>query len=71
MMDFEKIVALGERLGLEGEKLQEFVAFREKMETERELQTLDREEKEHERIERDERAARREEERLESESQVK
>ena len=35
MMDLEKIVALGERLGLEGEKLQEFVAFREKMETEK------------------------------------
>ena len=28
---FEKIVALGERLGLEGEKLQTFVAFREKI----------------------------------------
>ena len=30
MMDLEKIVALGERLGLEGEILQEFVTFREK-----------------------------------------
>ena len=29
MMDLEKIVALGERLGLEGKKLQELVAFRE------------------------------------------
>ena len=38
MMDLEKIVALGELLGLEGEKLQEFVAFREKMETEREVE---------------------------------
>ena len=38
MMDLEKIVALGERLGLEGEKLQEFVAYREKMDTERGLQ---------------------------------
>ena len=72
MMDLEKIVALGERLGLEGEKLQEFVAYREKMETERELEGLDREEKkEQERIERDESAARREEERLERESKVK
>ena len=35
MMDLEKIVVLGERLGLEGEKLQEFVAFRDKMKTER------------------------------------
>ena len=72
IMDLEKIVALGERLGLEGEKLQEFVAYREKMDTERELQRLDREEKkEQEKIERDERAARREEERLERESQAK
>ena len=31
MMDLEKIVAFGERFGLEGEKLQEFVAFREKI----------------------------------------
>ena len=30
MMDLEKIVALGERPGFEGEKLQEFVVFREK-----------------------------------------
>ena len=38
MMDLEKIVALGERLGLEVEKLQEGVAFKEKMETEKEVE---------------------------------
>ena len=40
IMDLEKIVALGERLGLEGDKLQQFVAFREKMETEREVEWM-------------------------------
>ena len=39
-MDLEKTVALCERLGLEGEKLQKWVAFKEKMETEKEVERM-------------------------------